>query len=174
MAYRVMVQGYPVEVDTPDEVTKLISGLQQHQCKAESSTQLKSEHDSAPEISTSSISDEELSKRLMEMQGSVAAEILWVLCCSEKDVLSDTELKIGLGKDGDSNIGPKLASLTREVQRAGLEKEQVFLRTSKKGRKGKVFYWYKLTPQAKRVISELDDFNSPVNQNSLPPDMFDE
>lgn len=112
--------------------------------------------------STENITVRNLCEALRPLAGSTGAKTLMILLHSSSTPTPDAEIKDALGIGPDGNLGPVFSSISKAFQRAGIAYESMIERHTRKGKKGKVHYWFGLTPTAKKALSAMPDFDKEI------------
>ncbi len=118
---------------------------------------------SAAELEGSDAVDEDLLRQaLLQMRGKASGKIMEILANSDngcKDVDLKREFSGGTA-EGEQNLGPVFAHLSKSCKRVGIDKTAVLLKKSKRGPKGKMSYFYRATDAAARIVRETPHFGS--------------
>lgn len=147
-----------VSVSNADEAVALLASIAR--------ANIPSSSTNAPPDATSSgghpqddhSQDEAICEALRLIKGNPSAKLLLELSMSEQEWTADQVLKDNLGIPDDQNLGPALSHLSKCCKKAGVDKASIFGRKMRRGRKGKQFYWYSITPAAKRLVKTFEDF----------------
>ena len=126
MPFRCVIKGVQIEVDTAEELSAIIAMSSENELplpRNGDDIQKRGRDNSLP----TEPNDVNLKPLLKQLQGTAAANILLFIASQENNIASDADLKAHLGLADDGNLGPKLSNLSKELKRAGIEKDAVFL-----------------------------------------------
>lgn len=107
------------------------------------------------------VDEDSIRQALLLMRGKKSGQILQVIAKSENGC-SDLTLKreVSGGTVGSElNLGAAFAHLSKSCKKFGVDKAAVFHKKSKRGPKGKMSYFYRITDVAARLIGEIPNFD---------------
>ena len=95
---------------------------------------------------------------LRPMCGSTAARAMVALSQTTESLMSDVQLRHMLEIDPEADLGPVFAAISRGVKRSGLGRDDVLVRRMKRGTRGKLHYWFGLTPLGMAAVEAIGSF----------------
>ncbi|QDU13798.1 hypothetical protein CA11_15840 [Gimesia maris] len=104
------------------------------------------------------ISTEDLAEAIISLRGSSAGRFIKLLS-EHPEGMNDWEIKKGLGIDRESNLGPLIAHIGKVSKKLGITKDHVYQQASRKGKNNKIYYRYRLTPEAVEIVSNIKNFD---------------
>ena len=102
------------------------------------------------------------------LRGTKTSSFIKVLAGLDGFGGTDALIKQTMADNGEINLAPFIASISKACKRGGVKVNQILIRKEKRIRAGKVLYHYQLTEKAAEYVSSIDDFE----KDELFPERF--
>lgn len=103
-------------------------------------------------------SDVQVEKALRYLKGNPSAQLLKIVS-RHPDGCTDIAIKKSEEFGEEVNLGPILSHVTKCCKKAGINREAILDRRTKRMGRGRVLYLYRLTDQAMRIMDTIEDFD---------------